>query len=157
VSDADVALVEAGLDLLLRVAAGDPYGLRALRALAAARDRDGPAGELPGVIVAGPVAVQIGPAADGEDVITRAQAELRLIGAPGAILVAAGRVDPADCAALPEGARRHLPYLGTAAVQWSARGATIRWPTIEEDPRRLGAAVAFLRSLGAAPSLGAFR
>ena len=157
VSHPDVALVEAGLDLLLAVAAADPYGLQALRTLPDARDLRAPAGELPGVVVTGPVPVHIGPAAEGSRVFTRARAELRLTSASGATQVVAGRADPAGCAALPEAARRHLPLLGTAAVEWGARGAAIRWPKIEEDPRRLGAAVAFLRALAAAPSLGAFR
>jgi hypothetical protein len=126
----DAAIVDA-LQLALDLAHADVYGLAALRALpeAVVRQTDGPHVEL-----AGPAPIVIRPVRDEDRVFTRA-----------AMQCAQPELPPTT------------PALGSARLAREGNLVTISWPTIEEDPHRLLAAVELLRCLTSAPHDGAYR
>ena len=148
--------VEAGLDLVLRLARSDPFGLRELRELAGARDSTG--GDLPGVVIDGPFPISIGPVQLEGRTVTEARAELSTTVEPGELAVEADR--PLRGPALhdlPAHAVEQLGRIGSAHVDWTRREAVIRWHEIEGDRRRLESAIEFLRILGRPPARGVFR
>jgi hypothetical protein len=125
------AVIADALELALDLAHAEVYGLASLRRLpeAVVAQTDGPHVELPG-----PAPIVIRPVRDDARVFTKA-----------AMQCAHSTLPPST------------PALGNATVAREGNLVTISWPTIEEDPVRLMAAVELLRTLSSGPHDGAYR
>lgn len=132
--------IERGIDLLVEIAAADPFGLDALRSLPGAAYRASETA-LPHVELEGPGDVTIGPIWQDGRVLTRARAHA---GSEGEGIT----IDPRFTSAALR--------LGGELCR-SDRELAITWPGIETDPQRLEGAVELLRGLGSPPSMGVFR
>ena len=122
-------VIERGIDLMISLGRTDLYGVRVLSTLPDAMPLPDSLVRLPG-----PGGIRVGPHRDGEQVRTRIWSEIlvdRDVAVPG--------------------------ELGSVRLDSDGVGTTLTWDGIEEDPRRLLAAVAFMRSLREAPALGVFR
>ncbi|MBA3465103.1 MAG: hypothetical protein H0T46_34540 [Deltaproteobacteria bacterium] len=122
-------VIERGIDLLVALARTDLYGIRVLSTLPDAKPVADSLVRLPG-----PGEIRVGPYRDGDRVRTRIWSQIRV-----------------DREVV-------VPFeLGTAKLESEGVETTLTWDGIEEDPRRLLAGVAFVRSLAEAPALGVFR
>jgi hypothetical protein len=154
----DADLIEAGVDLALRIARADGCGLLALRSLADAREAPLSPDGFPAVVIEEPIRIWIGAELYKGRASTRARAGVARTRAPFVTDVVDGEpVDRAAMQLLPHEARGHVRDLGTAHVEWIESAASIRWPSIEANRRRLEGAVEFLRALARPPSAGVFR
>ncbi|NVB80873.1 MAG: hypothetical protein HOV81_20920 [Kofleriaceae bacterium] len=140
--------VVSGIELLRMLASSDVLGLAALGAIPDAKlDRGG---------ALFPDGVRVGPLVIEGQAITRAIAT-SAAAASWIVEVVDGTATARDLECLPFEARARVSSLGTARVSSINGEAQVRWKTIETDPTRLAAAIAILRALARAPSLGAFR
>lgn len=148
------AVLEIGLDLLLAITRADVFGLAVLRGLP---DASQALDEQGGVRIKGPRNVRLGPHPAGDDYVTRASALAEDDERLAAIEVVDGVVAATDLAILPAHLHGLARELGTARIESIGPELTITWRTIEEDPRRLIAAIDLLRKLAGPPNAGVFR
>jgi hypothetical protein len=126
-----------GVEFLLDLARADPFGLRVLRRLPEATLVAN--ARFPYAVVPGPQPIHVGPIArDGRSVTCARTAA-----------VATGQPPPAAGAL--------LAALGGGKLEITDAETRVCWPAIEDDPRRLVAAIELLRLLVTGPSMGVFR
>jgi hypothetical protein len=132
-----VEQIAAGVELLLDLARADPFGLSVLRRLPeaslAVTER------FPYAVVPGPHPIHIGPIERDGHTVTCARTAATASGQP------------------PPAATGLLAALGEGKLEIGEAETRVCWPAIEDDPRRLVAAIDLLRLLVTGPSLGAFR
>lgn len=147
-------VLEIGLDLLLAIARADVFGLAVLHGLPdASQELD----DLGGVRIKGATNVRLGLHPTGDDYVTRASALAEDHERLAAIEVVDGVVAANDVATLPAHLHYHARELGTARIESIGPELTITWRAIEEDRRRLIAAIELLRKVAGSPAVGVFR
>jgi len=146
--------IEAGIAFVLELARVDVFGLEALRQLPGAKPWPR-ADRASWVEIEGPGELRVGLHSIDRRTVTRAWRTLDDTARFSSFDIVDGRCQ--DDAQLPASVRARIREVGTARFEVSATTVEIRWPTIEDDPGRLAAAIEVLRRLDDGPSFGAFR